>query len=638
MGREVDNVDFRVLGPLEVEDGPRRLLLGAPMQRALLGHLVLSAGRTVSVEELADRLWPTRSPRRPRNAVQLLVLRVRRALAEFGCDGLIESVPGGYRALTGDHRVDADRFAELVRRAECGTDPAEARTLLADALGLWRGGVLGEAGGWQSCAEIERLDGLRLAAVEQLAAAELAAGHPERAVPLLRERLRQDPGRERTAELLMLALHRCGQRAAALEAYQEAYRFAVDELGLEPGPELRALQERILRGEEPGLAAAPAPAGPALEPRPEVLPIRPAGFVGRSALVAELRDAVLADSATGTAVCGIAGMAGVGKSALALHLAYELRDAFPDGQLYADLGGDRPVGPDAVLERFLRLLGVPDADVPDGRAERFRARTCGRRVLVVLDDVAGAAQVRPLLPAGTGSAVLVTSRVAHAGLDGARWHGLDVLEPAEGAALLAGLAGERVAAAPDSTARVVELCGGLPLALRIAGGRLAARPSWSVRRLAGQLADEHRRLDQLAVDDRSVRASLDRSYRACTPRQRQALCLVSRLDAPWFSAWEVAGLLDESLDAATELAEQLVDARLVLIERPADLAGSVRYRLHELVRLYAREQPTGVEPRRPALLRYAGGAAVLPTLVEDAAERRRHTVRVLDVPEAVAGS
>jgi DNA-binding SARP family transcriptional activator len=601
----VDNLELRVLGPLEIVDGPRLLQPAAPMQRALLGQLLLTAGRPVSVEEITRRLWPLATPRRPRNAVQLLVLRVRRALGEFGCDGLIESVPGGYRAAVGGHELDAHRFTELVRRADATADPADQRALLADALALWRGPVLGEPpGGWATSTEAAELHALRLAATERLAAADIAAGHPDRAVPLLRERLRQDPGHEPATLLLMRALQAGGQRVEALEAYQEAYRFAVDQLGLEPSAELRALQEQLLRGDGP-----PSRPGP-VEPRPAVLPMRLPGFVGRSALVERVRAAVRAGVETGTAVCGLAGMAGVGKSALALHLAHELRDGFPDGQLYAELGGgtEAPVSTGAVLERFLRLLGV--AEVPAGvpaRAELFRARTSGRRVLVVLDDVGSAAQLRALLPGSAGSAVLATARTPYTGVDGVRWFGVGLLRPDESAAVLAGRAGDRrVAADPASTAQVVELCAGLPLALRIAGARLAARPTWSMTRLAGLLADPDGRLDQLVADDMAVRASIAGSFRLCTPRQRRALSLIGRLDTPWFSAWEVAGLLGESPDAATEVVEQLVDARLVQVQEAADQAEAVRYRLHELVRLFAREQPLDTDARRPTLVRTAG--------------------------------
>jgi DNA-binding SARP family transcriptional activator len=638
-------VEFRILGPLEVVDGARPLRLAAPMQRALLGQLLLTAGRTGPVEEIVDRLWPTHPPRRPRNAVQLLVLRVRRALAEFGCDGLIESVPGGYRLRVGDHELDSDRFAELVRRADDAAaegDTAGERALLAEGLGLWRGPVLGEAASdWEVPAEVERLDALRQDAVERVAAVDVDGAHPERAVPMLRERLRQDPGRERASHLLMLALWRGGKRAEALEAYQEAYRFAVD-LGLEPGPGLQALQQQILDGSAPERPVAPVVV--VAEPRPDVLPNRLPGFVGRTQSADRIRTALLADAATGTAVCGIAGMAGVGKSALALHLAHQLRDHFPDGQLYAELGADteRPADTGAVLLRFLRLLGLDPELVPYGlaaRAELFRARTSGRRVLVVLDDVVDAAQVRALLPASTGSAVLVTSRTAHTGVDGCRWFPLDVLGAEESVALLRGLVGdERVAATPEATARVVDYCGRLPLALRVVGARLAARPSWSMTRLATQLADDQKRLDQLVAGDMAVRTSIGWSYRLCTPRQRRALCLVGRLDAPWFSAWEVAGLLEESLETSTEVIEQLVDARLVQVERAADLAGAVRYRLHDLVRLYAREQPLPpvATARRPARLKAAAGAGPLPIRRDETAERWRPPVRVLDAPESAA--
>ncbi|HEY0641015.1 MAG TPA: BTAD domain-containing putative transcriptional regulator, partial [Pseudonocardiaceae bacterium] len=602
-------MEFRLLGPLEIRDGGRTLVLGAPRQRVLLGQLLLHASRPVPVDDLVEVLWGPHLPSRPRTAVQLLVLRLRRALADHGCTARIESTPGAYCLELHQDRCDARHFEHLVGRADTARDRGDRATearLLDEALALWRGPVLGIADGeWDERSPAARLVQARVTTAERLAAAELAAGHEERAIAVARRFVAEYPGRERLRLLLMRALYRSGRRAEALAAYDDAYRYAVDELGLEPGDELRALQHDILRGQDEATVRG--------QPKPAALPMRLTGFLGREALAAGLCRSLVVGAERGAAVHGVSGMAGVGKSALALHVAHELREHFPDGQLYADLGAGRqaPVPAAEVLLRFLRLLGLDDTGVPaseEARAELFRARTGGRRMLIVLDDAASAAQVRPLLPGSAGSAVLVTSRSALTGVDGARWTALDVLDDDESAAVLANLAGaERVLAAPEATARVVRYCGRLPLALRVVGARLAARPSWSMERVADQLADERRRLDRLTADDLAVRSSIELSHRLCSAEQQRALRLVSLLDVPWFSAWAVAALLDADLDTGTEVVEQLVDAQLVQAVRAGDPDG---YRLHDLVRLYAREQAAD-EDTGAAVLRFAATARTL---------------------------
>jgi len=359
---------------------------------------------------------------------------------------------------------------------------------------------------------------------------------------------------------------------------------------------------------------------------PHQLPPDVADFVGRAELVAELRGWLarwpdgVAGKAEGAAVAvsAVSGKAGVGKSTLALHVAHQLAAEFPDGQLYAslrgaDAAGVAPLEPAEILGRFLRAVGVDGGAIPTEVAERaalYRSRLAGRRVLVVLDDAAGEAQVRPLLPGSPGCAVLVTSRARLAGLAGARLVHLDVLDGGQAVELLARIAGPgRVGAEPAAASAIAAACGGLPLAVRIAGARLAARPHWSLGRMADLLADEHGRLDELAHGDLEVRASLSLSYQGLGEEQRRLFCRLGLLDAPDVAAWVAGALLDRPVAEAEALLEDLVDAQLVDVAS-WDVTGRPRYRLHDLVRLFARERVHAEEPverRQAALERALGG-------------------------------
>jgi tetratricopeptide (TPR) repeat protein/transcriptional regulator with XRE-family HTH domain len=372
-------------------------------------------------------------------------------------------------------------------------------------------------------------------------------------------------------------------------------------------------------------AAQPVAFGPG-GGTPCQLPPDVADFVGRAELVAQLRGWLaprqnsMEEGPDGAAVVvlAVAGKAGVGKSALAVHVAHQLAAEFPDGQLYASLrgagaGGVSPLDPGEALGRFLRSLGVDGGMIPSGVEERaalYRSRLAGRRVLVVLDDAADQAQVRPLLPGSPGCAVLVTSRARLAGLAGARLVHLDVLEVDQATELLARIAGPgRVAADPAAAAAIVAACGGLPLAVRIAGARLAARLHWPLARLAGLLADERGRLDELAYGDLEVRASLSLSYQGLGEAQRRLFRRLGLLEAPDVAAWVAAALLDRPLPAAEELLEELVDAQLVDVAG-WDVTGRPRYRLHDLLHAYARERAHAEEPaaqRQAALERALGG-------------------------------
>lgn len=363
--------------------------------------------------------------------------------------------------------------------------------------------------------------------------------------------------------------------------------------------------------------------GPAV---PRQLPPDIADFVGRAGVVAGFRewldrrpDGVPGEARGGAlAICAVSGTAGVGKSALAVHIARQCAAGFPDGQLYADLrgagvGGVPPLDPGEVLGRFLRALGVDGSAVPSSVEERaalYRSRLAGRRVLVVLDDAAGEAQVRPLLPGSPGCAVLLTSRTWLAGLEGARLLHIDVLDTVSALELLGRIAGAgRVAAEPDAAAAIVAACGRLPLAVRIAGARLAARPHWPVGRMAALLADERNRLNELAYGDLDVRASLSLSYRGLRPDQQRLFRRLGLLDAVEVAAWVAGRLLDCPLARAGALLEDLADAQLVDVTRQ-DETGQARYRLHDLTRAYARERVNAEEPvheRRAALERALGG-------------------------------
>lgn len=318
------------------------------------------------------------------------------------------------------------------------------------------------------------------------------------------------------------------------------------------------------------------------------------GFTGRDGAVDAIAEAL---TAPGEALrCSVvAGPGGVGKTALATRVGHRVRDQFPDGQLFAVLRGveQNPADPAEVLDDFLVALGVAAPFLPamlEKRMRLFRSRLADRRVLIVLDDAATADQVRPLLPGEAGCAVLVTSRTPLVGLEGARLHPLDVLDDPAALALLAELLGrERVEREPAAAADIVRWCGGLPLALWIAGARVAAAPHWDLTGFAELLAVERDRLDELVAGDLGVRASIERSYRRCNEAERRALCLLGELRVGPVALWAVAALLGVDLQCARRSIERLVAAHLVTVAA-RDEAGQLRYALHDLVRLYARER------------------------------------------------
>jgi DNA-binding SARP family transcriptional activator/predicted negative regulator of RcsB-dependent stress response len=605
-------MQFRLLGPLEVWAGDERIDLGGAKQRALLALLLLNANRTVRRAQVIDWLWDLEPPRTAQDLVHEYVSRLRRALRR--CTGepstqRLWTQPSGYLLEVGPDELDLDRFERLVEQAQQGMaahDLQLAAGTLRQALELWRGSALANLPPSLAVdAESARLEEARLVALEERLEIDLRLGQHAQLVGELEALVAFYPDRERLRHQLMLALYRSGQRAKALIVYRDTRQMLVEELGLEPSLALQELERAILRA-DPALEPVVPTAGATLDKArrlrgPCQLPPDIDDFTGRQAAVAQVQELLEEDQATAIVISAIAGKAGVGKTALAVRVAHRLRPRFADGQLYVNLRGAeaQALNPADVLAGFLRALGVEGAAIAEGleeRVQQFRTRLTDRRVLVVLDNAADEAQVRPLLPASQGCAALVTSRASLSGLEAAHPLCLDVLDPDQAVQLLAKLAGPgRVAAEPEAAAAIVRLCGWLPLAVRIAGARLASRPQWRLALLTERLADEHRRLDELATGDLEVRASVALSYHGRGEAERRLFRLLGLLAAPSIPAWVAAALLDTGPMEAEGLLERLVDAQLVEAAGQ-DQTGQLRYRLHDLLRVYARERLALEEP------------------------------------------
>jgi DNA-binding SARP family transcriptional activator/tetratricopeptide (TPR) repeat protein len=612
-------MEFRILGPVEVWDGTRRLDLGGSKPRALFAVLLLHANQVVSTDQLVDQLWGEAPPPTARSLVQVYVSRLRQALHHSrdrsGLASALVTRPSGYLLRVEPAELDLHRFESLTadaRRATADGDLEGAAERWRAALALWRGPALsGAASEVLRRTAVPRLEEARLVALEERLEVDLGLGRHIELVGELQALVATHPDRERLRRQLMLALYRSGRQGEALTVYRNTRQVLVEELGLEPSPVLQELERAMLRGDP---AIAPAfPAGaqarhqPASPPGPCQLPPDIEDFTGRQAAVAQVQRLLERERATAIVISAIAGKAGVGKTALAVRVAHRLRPRFADGQLYVNLRGAeaQALDPAEVLAGFLRALGIEGARIPEGLEERvrqYRSRLADRRVLVVLDNAASEAQVRPLLPASHGCAALVTSRARLSGLEAAHPLTLDVLNPDHAVRLVAKLAGPaRVAAESEAAQAIVRLCGLLPLALRIAGARLASRPQWRLTLLADRLADERRRLDELASGDLEVRASLALSYHGRSQQERQLFRRLGALAAPSFPAWVAAALLDSKPAKAEGLLERLVDAQLVEAAGQ-DQAGQLRYRLHDLLRIYARER---LDEEEPALAQQA---------------------------------
>ncbi|WP_327583395.1 tetratricopeptide repeat protein [Nonomuraea sp. NBC_00507] len=644
-----EGIFIRLLGAVTAVRGSVSLDLGPARQRAALAILAAAPGRPVPMGRLVAGIWGERAPRNAEQSVYTYIAGLRRAFepdrGRREPSRVLAGSPAGYVLCVEPGQVDALSFAERVRQAHQARhagDDRRALHLLDQSLAMWRGTALSGLPGLFAEAERARLEDLRLAAAERRADVLLRLGRHQEVTDELRDLTRHHPLREPARELLMTALLRSGRRAEALEVYEEGRVLLAEELGLSPGDGLRRCHEMVLRAETPAQepetpARGPEPPGSGTDASgdpetrtlvPHQLPRPLAEFVGRVRETVRLKERLAPwdDSPPGPLVI-ISGPPGVGKSALAAHVAHMAKARFPDGQLYVNCRGATPELPPLtaldVLGRFLRGLGVPAQSVPadlDEAAAMWRSRLHGRRVLALLDDAADLGQIRPMLAVPFGSALLVTSRESMSWSEDAYQLELGRMSQAEAATMLAKLAGaERVAADTGETARLVHLCEGLPLALRIAGARLAGRPDWSVSALTARLSDERRRLHELSAGDLAVRSSLSASHTALERGPRpvdrlaaHALALLGRLHVPEVTAEAAGALLAVTAPEAEAALERLVDAHLL------DRLGPARYELHDLVRLFAGElRPAGAREALMRALSYYAASTRLASHVSD---------------------
>lgn len=627
---------FGLLGPPVLYDGRDDVGIRAvrsPKARVLLAALLLEAGRTVSVESLKDALWGGAPPPSAKASLHNHVTRLRRLLDD---PGRLRAVPPGYLLRVEQGELDVhvfERHVAAARGAHAARNSERVVRECRDALALWRGtplsGLPSELGGY---AFVQRLREARLLLLEWRYDAELTLGGTRLGalVPELAELAAEHPLREAYHRQLMLALHRTGRQAEALAVHRDLRTRLVEELGIEPGPGVREAHVEVLQGVSHGSpvydAAAydatahgspvygspgsdgdvppveatreddRAPAPSVRPPSPAQLPPPPAHFVGRTAMGDALRRTLTpgGQPASAPALAVISGMPGVGKSALALHVAHGLRERFSDGQLYLNLHGATPgmtpLTPGQALTALLRNLGADPRAIPehpDAATALLRSLLAPTRTLLVLDDAANAAQVRPLLPAGAGCAVIVTSRSPLTALDGAHRFRLTPLSDEESAALLRAASGRGALGAAHP---LVELTGRLPLALRVVAARLAARHALTPDVLAGQLAATEGRLHHLEYDDLSVRRSLAVAHDALAVSDRRAdrdaalaLRHIGALDLPVYGAPLLARLIGTDEARAEAALDRLVD--VALLEETA----YGRYAPHDLVRDFARE-------------------------------------------------
>ncbi|MFE6050217.1 BTAD domain-containing putative transcriptional regulator [Kitasatospora sp. NPDC056446] len=590
---------FQVLGPVQAWLDGKPLSLGSPQQQAVLTALLLHSGRPVTTQDLVDALWGDRPPTQAVAALRTYVSRLRSVIeprrevrrpAE-----LLVSVADGYALRIPGESVDLAVFERLSAEAAAARtsgDKQEAHRLLVRALDLFSGRPLTGIPGPYADAQRLRLAERQVAAAEELCAAALDVGLHAEIVGELNSLTAEHPLRERLRELLMLALYRCGRQAEALGVYTDTRKLLIEELGVEPGAGLSGMHTRILAADPKLALPAAAPTvrddGPATPPAPAQLPADVSDFSGRTELVGDLSTVLMNATGQAVVVTSLAGIGGVGKTTLAVHVAHRVRAEFPDGQLYVDLrgAGASPADPVVVLGDFLHALGV--AENPDSleqRAALYRSLLANRRMLILLDNARDADQIRPLIPGVSGCAVLATSRSRLAGIPGAQLFDVEELTPAEALALFSAIVGEqRVAAEPEAAMKVVAACGFLPLAVRIAAARLASRPRWSVSDLATRLADQRRRLDELQLGNLAVETTIGLGYGQLSVDEARAFRFLALIDSPDIPLAAAAALLGVDEYTAEDLAEALVEANMLECFTPG------RYRYHDLLRLYAQRQ------------------------------------------------
>ncbi|WP_238580821.1 AfsR/SARP family transcriptional regulator [Streptomonospora alba] len=597
-------MNFGVLGPISAwsNDG-ESIPVGGPRQRCVLGALLAERGKEVTVDRLIEYLWDDDPPRTARSVIQVQISHLRRSFPD-----VIKTTAGGYMAAVEADKVDLHRFRGLVARAKAAEDHAEEAVLWDEALACWRGQPFSGTGSehlWNAVARplLEE----RWSAWTSWAQCAFTLHRYTEIVTRLTPLVREDPMRERLQYFLIAALYRSGQRATALAVFQECREYLAEELGVDPSPEVMELHGRILRDTESNVGriiGAVAPAEPEPSTQQSGQEQRPRDFVARNDLPRDIPDFTgrendlkrlldLGMRDEGRAEIGvITGLGGAGKTTLAVHGAHRLADRFPDGLLFTDLYGytieHEPVAPASALGSLLRAIGVQPDAVPESVEERaalWRASLTGRRVLIVLDNVANFAQISPLLAAAPGSFTIVTSRQDLPGLSGAQYISLGMLGEESSLQLFATVLGQERVDQEDGTAReVVRMCGGLPLALRIVAGRMLSRPRWTFEHVKQRLSEHHRMFRELRIEGHSVEAVFELSYQSLNEEQRRAFLILGIMIGGTVDLHGAAALLDCDPPEADDLLQELVS--VCLFEEPSvDL-----YRFHDLLGSYAREK------------------------------------------------
>ncbi|MEU7532467.1 BTAD domain-containing putative transcriptional regulator [Saccharothrix sp. NPDC042600] len=602
-----------VLGSVEVWLDGERLPVGPPLQRTLLGLLAVEAGEALSVDRLVDALWGEALPRDARGLVHGYVSRLRKVLRPAEVE--IGRRSSGYALEVDPSIVDLHRFRALVRAAS-GPDDLRA------ALALWRGPALSGVAVSDVVARVRvGLDAERLTVAEEWAAAALDGGQHREILDELSVIVGAHPLREKLVALEVLALYRCGRQADALRRYQETRALLAAELGLDPGPDLRELHERILRA-DPALSAGTR-ASPAARVRVSLPPDLP-DFSGRADELAILCGA--------STVVVVDGMAGVGKTALAVRAAHRLGERYPDARVFVDLHGftpgRSPVEPFTALDSLLRAIGVPSTDIPgelDQRVVAWRNEMAARRAVVMLDNAADSRQVAPLLAGSATCLTMVTSR-RRLVLDGAAQLSLDVLPREDARALVERVVGARAVADPAGVAELVELCGRLPLALRMASARLAHRPQWIVRDAVTRLGAQRRLLAELTAGDRDVVSAFALSYEHLEPEHQRVFRLLGTNPGNDIDPHAAAALVGMPFHDTLDVLEDLLDHHLL------EQRDRGRYTFHDLVREYARSLGTE-EPVERLLDYYLHVAHLAADLIQPG--RRAIAPKIAHVPTDV---
>jgi DNA-binding SARP family transcriptional activator/tetratricopeptide (TPR) repeat protein len=599
------HIGFRVLGPVEIVAGGRAAGPTTSQLRCVLAMLLVDEGRVVAAGRLISALWPSAPPANALNTIRVYISRLRKLLGGDP-DVALATVGQGWRLDCDRERVDLYRFRALVARAASeDVDPEAARALLREALGLWRGPAFADvAGDWLAEVVGAGLEDERLAAVERRIALDLRSSAHRELVPELTTLVAQNPLRERLVQLLMSALHRSGRTAEGLEVYQRARRSLIDELGIEPGPDLRDEYRRLL--------GAPAEER-AVQPVPRQLPSGISAFAGRVEALAAL-DSLLSRHEDGGAplVVTLNGLPGAGKTTLAVHWARSVAERFPGGSLYVNLRGFGPaapaVDPAEALRGFLVALGIPGERIPDGldaRAAAYRSMTADRRMLVLLDNARDEDQVRPLLPVSGGSCAVVASRRQLTGLaakQGARALHVDMVNPVEARDLLERRLGDRVRAEPEAVERIVRRCAGLPLSLAIVAARTEARGAFPLAAIADELDSAVPVLDAFESHDATVdlRTVFSWSYRGLGPDAARQFRLLGLHWGPDFGVEAAASLAGQPVRETRRLLDELCRMRLLVEAAPG------RFGFHDLLAAYAAELAEAVDTasdRRDALRR-----------------------------------